>query len=258
MGQIIKNKRGIEAEVLSEKKIINEQGRAETWFDIMLVEKKRIISIKKIQMTKGSWTTRQVSKEKKEENKKRKKEKARNIELMLPLSDKFGGTLIALDQSTNGTGYSILDFSEKIEVIKYGLIKEKEDDFIRRTIKIIEKLKADIRKYNVKVIAIEAIYLDTSGFKTMIASRAKTYEILSYLKNRIIEMAIKENIQVIVVPLTWKLSYGIKGPREEQKKKSVNEIEKITGKKLVDDITDSLLIGKYVINNRISFEKEVV
>ena len=84
MGEIIKNKRGIEAEILSEKKIINEKGTKETWYDIMLVEKKKIIAVKKRQITKGSWTTRQISKEswttrpiskEKQEEKKQKKER---------------------------------------------------------------------------------------------------------------------------------------------------------------------------------------
>jgi Holliday junction resolvasome RuvABC endonuclease subunit len=255
VGEIIKNKRGVEAEILSEKKIINENGKSETWYDIMLIEKKKIISVKKIQVTKGSWTTRPISKEKKEEQKQKKREKAKNISIELPIEDKYTGTLLAIDQSTKRAGFSILDFSEKMPVMDYGVFKESEEDFIKRTIKIIKEIENKIEQHNVKAIAIEGIYLDTSGFKTMIASRAKTFEVLAYLKNRIIEIAIVKDLPIIVVPaVSWKKDFNITGTREEQKAKSIAEIKRLTGEELIDDVTDSLLIGKHTIIKRITFK----
>ena len=256
MGEIIKNKRGIEAEILSEKKIINEKGTKETWYDIMLVEKKKIISVKKIQITKGSWTTRPISKEKQEEKKQKKREKAKNVTIELPRDAKIGGTILSVDQSTKKAGFSVLGLSEKMPVMDYGVFKESEEDFIKRTIKIIKEIENKIKQHNVKAIAIEGIYLDTSGFKTMIASRAKTFEVLAYLKNRIIEIAIIKDLPIIVVPaVSWKKDFNITGTRDEQKAKSVAEIKRLTGKELVDDITDSLLIGKHTIIKRITFKE---
>ena len=141
-------------------------------------------------------------------------------------------------------------------VMDYGVFKESEEDFIKRTIKIIKEIENKIEQHNVKVIAIEGIYLDTSGFKTMIASRAKTFEVLAYLKNRIIEIAIIKDLPIIVVPaVSWKKDFNITGTRDEQKEKSIAEIKRLTGKELVDDITDSLLMGKHTIIKRITFKE---
>jgi Holliday junction resolvasome RuvABC endonuclease subunit len=117
----------------------------------------------------------------KAEKTKKRKEKNKDINIqvkkeLIPFTNVLG-----LDQSTTGTGYAIVKATG--EVIKIEEINSEEDDFIKRTMETIAIIKKEIEENNVKIIALENIYLEVPRFRNAIMNKVKSYEQLSYLKN---------------------------------------------------------------------------
>ena len=120
--------------------------------------------------------------------------------------------------------------------------------------KYLEELQ---KEHSIECVAIEGIYLDLSvSFKNAISSKVEAYEKLSYLKARIIEFCLDFGYQFTVVPAaTWKSYFKInyeKRTRDEQKKMSQQIVQELTDRIYEHDVSDSLLIGKYVVENKIS------
>ena len=245
---MIRNKYGEEAEIVSEVK----EGRKTV---ITIVTKNNeILEISKVSMTKGTWQgTKAKTKRLKEEKTKKRKEKNKDINIkvkkeLIPFTN-----ILGLDQSTTGTGYSIIKATG--EVIKIEEINSDEEDFIKRSMETIEILKKEIAENIIKIIAIENIYLEVPRFRNAIMNKVKSYEQLSYLKNRIIELSYEMAIEIMVIyASSWKAHYGLtknKKDREKQKEGSIEIVEKLIGMKVSDNKADSVLIAKYVIEKRI-------
>lgn len=245
---MIRNRYGEEAEIVSEVK----EGRKTT---ITIVTKdNEILEISKVAMTRGTWQGKKAKEKRlKVEKVKKKKEKNKDINIrvkkeLIPFTNVLG-----IDQSTTGTGYSIVKATG--EVIKIEEINSDEEDFIKRTIETIAILKKEIIENNIKIIAIENIYLEVPRFRNAIMNKVKSFEQLSYLKNRIIELSYEMGIEIIVIyASSWKAHYGLtknKKDREKQKEEAIEIVQKLIGRKVSDNKADCVLITKYVIEKRI-------
>lgn len=245
---MIKNKFGEEAEIVSEVK----EGKKTI---ITIVTKdNELLEISKVAMTKGTWQGKKAKeKRKKAEKTKKRKEKNKDINIkvkkdLIPFTN-----ILGLDQSTTGTGYTIIKATG--EVIKIEEINSDEEDFIKRTMETIAILRKEIAENKIKIIAIENIYLEVPRFRNAIMNKVKSYEQLSYLKNRIIELSYELGIEIMVIyASSWKAHYGLtknKKDREQQKEESIKIVEKIIGVKVSDNKADSALIAKYVKEKRI-------
>ncbi len=248
----IKNKYGEKAEIIEEKQI------GKTKRTIIFTEKNEFLEVTKIAITKGTWESKASKKERlAKERKKAKKEKTKDINVKIN-EDLFPFIkLIGIDQSTTGSGYTIAKLTG--EIVEINEINSEEEDFIRRTMETVKILKQKVIENNIKIIALENIYLEVPRFRSAILAKVKSYEQLSYLKNRIIEMAYEMKLDIIVVyAASWKAHYKInsKGKtREDQKKEAIRIVEKLLGEKVSDNKAEGILIAKYIIEKRIEKTK---
>lgn len=151
--------------------------------------------------------------------------------------------VIALDQATYNTGYSILDNGK---LIKYGIFNTNLSDEIARMnmvkmwlVSMIENLKPDY-------IGIEGIqFQEKSEGKRMSVT---VFQTLARLQGVLLETCYNLKIPYEVCPTNvWRSYCGVKGRSRSDKKKSMQLLVKnwydIT---CSDDEADAIGIGKYV------------
>ncbi len=256
-GEVFTNKYGTKAIIKAIE--IEIKNNKKTKVFTLETEKNEKVIATKIQLTKGSWEGKKEKKNREDDEEKKKKIE-KNMAYDIHLSERQrGGYLLSIDQSTLGTGLSIISVDGEQEIVHTEIIPVDENtNYIKRTREIIIRLEELLKDYWIVCISIEGIYLDLSmAFKNMILAKISAYEKLSYLKSRIIELCLDYEIQFTVVPAaTWKAYFKInyeKRNREEQKKMSQEIIETLTTRVYDHDVTDSLLQGRYVLENKIFF-----
>ena len=163
--------------------------------------------------------------------------------------------LIAFDQALNTTGYAI--FNNDGSLVSY-------DKFTTQGLETEEKLK-EIRDIVRKIIlenkatqiAIEEIQLQNIPGSTQ-HGNVVTFKKLAYVQAIILELAFELEIPTRVIPsTTWKSYCKIKGrARAEQKRNAQAFVLETYGVKAIQDICDSICIGRYVINNERGFCEE--
>lgn len=153
---------------------------------------------------------------------------------------------LALDQSTNITGWSIYDGNE---LIKYGVFSTSEsNDEIARDYEVRIWLINMINNWNPDFVGIEGIQYQQNFGVT-------TFETLARLQGIIMETLYELNLPYVVCPTnTWRHHCGVKGRTRVDKKKSMQLLVKewfdIT---ITDDEADAIGIGKYISD--VNFKK---
>ncbi len=157
--------------------------------------------------------------------------------------------LIAFDQALNTTGYAIFD--EDGSLVAYS-------KFTTQGLETEEKLK-EIRDMVHKIIvenkateiAIEEIQLQNIPGSTQ-HGNIVTFKKLAYVQAIILELAFELELPVrVVASSTWKSYCKIKGKgRVEQKRNAQKYVLETYGIKAIQDICDSICIGKYVVENK--------
>ena len=146
--------------------------------------------------------------------------------------------VLALDQASHITGYSIFD---GLNLVSYGTFEAKETDEVKRFHEIKLWLISMIENWQCDIIGIEGIqYQQTMG--------VTTFQTLARLQGILMDLCVELNIPYIICPTnTWRAHCGVKGTKRTDKKRSMQLLVKEWYDVTVsDDIADAVGIGKYV------------
>ena len=146
--------------------------------------------------------------------------------------------VLALDQASHITGYSIFDGPN---LVSYGTFEAKETDEAKRFHEIRLWLISMVENWQCDIIGIEGIqYQQTMG--------VTTFQTLARLQGVLMDLCIELNIPYVICPTnTWRAHCGVKGIKRTDKKRSMQLLVKQWYDVTVsDDIADAVGIGKYV------------
>ena len=153
--------------------------------------------------------------------------------------------ILALDQSSKITGYSIFDDST---LIKYGTVEIGGNNVAQRLLKVREWIRHVHTAWEPDLIVIEDIQMQSDeydGTKNVI-----TFKILAMLIG-VLETFFSENgINYELANISkWRQNEQIKGKtRSDKKRSAMLRVEKCYGIKPTDDEADAILIGRYMID----------
>ena len=156
--------------------------------------------------------------------------------------------IIALDQATHNTGYSIYDNKKLVES---GVFSVKSGEEIERIHKIRTWFDELIEKW-------EPSYV---GFEELAGSAEKNYttlRTLARLQGVLMEEAFAHNIRIVLSnPGTWRSTCGVKGrTRPEQKANMIAIVKKWYDKDVTDDEADAIGIGYHLVQKCIPYENQ--
>ena len=160
-----------------------------------------------------------------------------NINIIKP-KVKGENRVLALDQASHVTGYSIFDGSN---LVSFGTFEAKESDEAKRFHEIKLWLMSMIENWHCDIIGIEGIqYQQNMG--------VTTFQTLARLQGILMDLCIELNIPYVICPTnTWRAHCGVKGTTRADKKRSMQLLVKNWYDVTVsDDIADAVGIGKYV------------
>ena len=157
--------------------------------------------------------------------------------------------LLALDQSTQTTGYALF---ENDKLIKSGCYNP-SGDYLERIVRLREWVKGiieeHIEKNNIIEIAIEDIQLQefepNSGKRVARDFGVVTFKKLAYVQGALLSLFELMKINYQVIPSnTWKSYCKIAGRRRDEQKKNAQEfIQNTYAKKVTQDEADAICIG---------------
>jgi Holliday junction resolvasome RuvABC endonuclease subunit len=132
------------------------------------------------------------------------------VALDLPMSN-----LLALDQSSHTTGYTVLRNGTIIAVDHFECIGSDLGD---RLVQLRKNIEALIEKYNIDEVVFEDIQLqDVNGNKE---TGIKTFKILAEAFGVVEELLTEKKIEhSAVLPIKWKAHFKIAGKGRAQEKK---------------------------------------
>ena len=152
--------------------------------------------------------------------------------------------VLALDQATKVSGYSIFDDNK---LIKYGIFSTNLDNEIKRDLDIKNWLINLINNWQPDYIALEGIQLqEDTGRKIGVT----TFETLARLQGILMATVEELNLPYLICPTnTWRKYSNVKGRARTDKKRSAQLIiKKDYDISVTEDEADAILIGKYAAN----------
>ena len=150
--------------------------------------------------------------------------------------------LLALDQASHTTGYTILDSNQ---IIKVGHFECVGADLGDRLVQLRNNIGKLIKEYNIDEVVFEDIQLqDVNGNKE---TGIKTFKILAEVYGVVYEYLTEIGIKnSSVLPIKWKAHFKIAGKgRAQEKKMSKAYVEKTYGIDCTEDEADSLCIAMW-------------
>ena len=150
--------------------------------------------------------------------------------------------LLALDQSSKITGYTVLEDGKIIKVSHFECIG---DDVGDRLVQFRKKVSHLIDEYEIDEIVFEDIQLqDVNGNKD---TGIKTFKVLAEVFGVMHELCSEIKMPyTAVLPIKWKAHFKIAGKgRTQEKKMAQAYVEKTCGMKCTEDEADSLCIALY-------------
>lgn len=155
--------------------------------------------------------------------------------------------ILALDQATNISGWSIYDNKE---LVAYGKIEFTQSDTIERMSKIRQWLVNMIENWKPDKIALEDIQLQKFANKYGREEGAvTTYKVLAQLQGTLMVTIFEKEITPIIVhTATWRshCKIGAKS-RNDQKRAAQLLVQKKFEKNVTQDEADAICIGLYVV-----------
>lgn len=146
--------------------------------------------------------------------------------------------VLALDQASHITGYSIFDGPN---LITYGTFEAKETDEAKRFHEIKLWLISMIENWQCDIIGIEGIQFQQN-------MGVVTFQTLARLQGVLMDLCVELNIPYVICPTnTWRAHCEVKGKTRTDKKRSMQLlVKKWYDVTVSDDIADAVGIGKYV------------
>ena len=164
------------------------------------------------------------------------------MEALDQVASKF---IVALDQSTQLTGYAI--FQDK-DLIAHGVFSP-SGDYEHRIVKLRQWLldKLEPLKPNVEVYFEDIQLQDLGGGSIGVT----TFKKLAHVQGALIITCIEENIPYTIVPAaTWRKTCGVKGRvRNEYKPAAQAHVLEKYGIQATEDEADAICIGEYGVKN---------
>lgn len=147
------------------------------------------------------------------------------------------GNLLALDQASHITGWSIF---QEDKLIEYGKIVANQADLGERLCYIKQEVLKLIDKYNIDEIVMEDIQMQNN-----IINNVQTFKTLAELFGVLYETFTELKIpNSAILASSWKSALGIKGKdRAIQKKNAQQWVINNYNIKVIQDIADSICIG---------------
>ena len=153
--------------------------------------------------------------------------------------------IIALDQSTQLTGYAI--FQDK-DLIAHGVFSP-SGDYEHRIVKLRQWLldKLEPLKPNVEVYFEDIQLQDLGGGSIGIT----TFKKLAHVQGALIVTCIEEDVPYTIVPAaTWRKTCGVKGRvRSEYKPAAQAHVLEKYGIQAAEDEADAICIGEHGVKN---------
>lgn len=147
--------------------------------------------------------------------------------------------VLALDQATKTSGYSIFDNKK---LIYYGIFEADEGEKeITRDIQVKEWLVSMIENWKIDMVGLEGIQYEEKFGVT-------TFETLARLQGILMGTLHELNMPYKVCPTpTWRSHCGVKGKTKIEKKRSMQLlVKKWFDVQITDDEADAIGIGKYL------------
>ena len=144
--------------------------------------------------------------------------------------------LLALDQASRVSGYSIF---EDGKLVDYGKFELTDDDLGKRLVKYRKKIESLIEKYDVDEVAFEDIQMQTQ------INNVQTFKVLAEIFGVTQEyLAEQGHSYQVISSNTWKSQLNIKGKkRDEQKRNAQAYVLNTYGIKVTQDEADAICIG---------------
>ena len=159
--------------------------------------------------------------------------------------------LLALDQSSKITGYTVLEDGKIIKVSHFECIG---DDVGDRLVQFRKKIGHLIDEYEIDEIVFEDIQLqDVNGSRE---TGVKTFKVLAEVFGVIHELCSEIKMPyTAVLPIKWKAHFKIAGKgRAQEKKMAQAYVLKNYNIKCTEDEADSLCIALYHYDNSNVFD----
>lgn len=152
--------------------------------------------------------------------------------------------LLALDQSSHITGYSIF-IDGKLE--NYGKFSFDDKDMGKRLLNIKNKIKDLITTYNIDNVVFEEIQLQAN-----VGNNIQTFKVLAEVYGTIELLLTELNIPYsTIMASSWKSILGIKGKnRTEQKRNAQQHVLDKYKIKVTQDEADSVCIGSSYLQRK--------
>ena len=153
--------------------------------------------------------------------------------------------ILALDQASVTTGYSIFDNDKLID---YGKFTIEDDDIGVRLVKIRNKVNQLIEDNGIEKVVFEEIQLQNN-----VVNNVQTFKVLSEVYGVILELIQEKELPYLTVLAgTWKSFLGIKGAkRQEQKRNAQAFIQNTFQIKATQDVCDAICIGLYATGKKV-------
>lgn len=153
--------------------------------------------------------------------------------------------LIAFDQALNTTGYSIFRDGVLVKVDKFTTSDTSTAEKLKEFRMFINEL---FDEHTPSKVAFEEIQLQQIPGSTA-HGNVETFKKLAYVQAILLEVLSERDIKFeIVSSNSWKSTCGIKGrARAEQKRNAQKYVENEYGIKAIQDICDSICLGRHVI-----------
>lgn len=149
--------------------------------------------------------------------------------------------ILALDQSTHLTGWSIYDNEN---LIAYGIYESVMTGQIERMNEIKEWLVSMITNWRPDFIGLEGIQYQSAAGVT-------TFEALARLQGVLMECCYENRLPFEVChTATWRQACGVKGKSRVEKKRSMQEkVKEWFDVQVREDEADAIGIGRYCVAN---------
>lgn len=154
--------------------------------------------------------------------------------------------VLALDQATNVSGWSIYDNKE---LIAYGKVEFTQTNTIERISKVRQWLINMIENWKPDKVALEDIQLQKFTNKYGRENEAVTsYKVLAQLQGALGITSLEKGINpIFVFPATWRSFCGISAKsRADLKRAAQLYVQKKFDKNVTQDEADAICIGNYV------------
>lgn len=167
--------------------------------------------------------------------------------------------VLALDQATHITGYSIYDDGQ---LITYGTFETNLNDEIERDSEVVNWLYNMVHNWKPDCLGLEDIQLQNLGNSNNIyASNSngvgiQTFKILAHLQGILMKASFDLKLPYqIISPSTWRNHCGVKGKTKSDRKRSMQlKVKEWYDVSISNDEADAIGIGRYLSD---TFKKKV-